>query len=160
MISSQPPAPMITGITGAAASRWQVGSQIRVGKGGPDRIWLTAIDMIWRRRAHRGRCGPDQHRRGDLGTRRSAGSVHSALEEGGADRISDEDEVQGRDARRDPASACSGRAVQTRSQWRMKLRDAVPDCMQAMRRRLPFSSSCRARRSSMQVMRRFCTPPG
>jgi hypothetical protein len=43
------------------------------------------------------------------------GSILSALEEGGADQISDENEVQGRDARRDPTSARSWRAVQTGS---------------------------------------------
>jgi hypothetical protein len=88
---------------------------------------------------------------------RSTGSVLSALE-GGADRILDEDEVWGRDARRDPASTRLRRAAQTGSQLRMKLGDAAPGWMQAMRCRLPFSSSHRVRRSSMQAMWRCCTP--
>jgi hypothetical protein len=88
----------------------------------------------------------------------SAGSIVSTVEEGGTDQISDEDEVRGRDAQRDPASARSRRAMQIRSQSRMKLGDATPGWMQAMQRRLPFSSLHRADRSSMQVMRRCCTP--
>jgi hypothetical protein len=114
--------------------------------------------MIRRRCAHQGQCGPDRHRGGDSGTRRSVGSVLSALEEGGADRISDEVEVQGHDARRDPASARSERATQTGSQSRMKFGDVASGWMQAMRHRLPFSSLRLACRLSMQVMQRCCTP--